>query len=135
MARPRERSLSSKWSVSASSLVCQKQLHIQLSKRLQHVLKERNQDSLPPEASDIRTDSNETNAEDQHVSSLCTSKPQHAQSNGGAKGKTKGQTSLETGAVPMTPSVKTSTTKTLKEKKTPKSETENKRPQLDKEKV
>ncbi|XP_025757206.1 synaptonemal complex protein 2 isoform X4 [Oreochromis niloticus] len=134
MARPRERSLSSKWSVSASSSVCQKQLHIQLSERLRHVLKERNQDSPPPEASDIRTDSSETNAGDQYVSSLCTSKPQHAQSNGGAKGKTKGQTSLETGAVPMTPSVKTSTTKTLKEKKTPKSETENKRAQLDKEK-
>lgn len=135
MLRPQERSLSSKWSVSASSSVCQKQLHVQLSERLQQVLKERNQDSPPPEASDIRRDSNETNAEDQYVSSLCTSKPEHAQSNGRAKRKSKGQTSLETSAVPMKPSVKTSTTKTLKEKKTLKSETESKRAQLDKEKV
>lgn len=130
MLRPQERSLSSKWSVSASSSVCQKQLHIQLSERLQQVLKERNKDSPPPEASDIRRDSNETNAEDQYVSSLCTSKPQHAQSNGRAKRKSKGQTSLETSAV-----LQTSTTKTLKEKKTLKSETESKRAQLDKEKV
>ncbi|XP_076734450.1 synaptonemal complex protein 2 isoform X1 [Maylandia zebra] len=129
MLRPQERSLSSKWSVSASSSVCQKQLHIQLSERLQQVLKERNKDSPPPEASDIRRDSNETNAEDQYVSSLCTSKPQHAQSNGRAKRKSKGQTSLETSAV-----LQTSTTKTLKEKKTLKSETESKRAQLDKEK-
>lgn len=130
MLHPQERSLSSKWSVSASSSVCQKQLHIQLSERLQQVLKERNQDSPPPEASDIRRDSNETNAEDQYVSSLCTSKLQHAQSNGRAKRKSKGQTSLETSAV-----LQTSTTKTLKEKKTLKSETESKRAQLDKEKV
>lgn len=135
MLCPQERSLSSKWSVSASSSVCQKQLHIQLSERLHQVLKERNQDSPPSEASDIRRDSNETNAEDQYVSSLCTSKPQHAQSNGRAKRKSKGQKSLETSAVPMKPSVKTSTTKTLKEKKTLKSETESKRAQLDKEKV
>lgn len=134
MLRPQERSLSSKWSVSASSSVCQKQLHSQLSERLQQVLKERNQESPPSEASDIRRDSNETNAEDQYVSSLCTSKPQHAQSNGCAKRKSKGQKSLETSAVPMKPSVKTSTTKTLKEKKTLKSETESKRTQLDKEK-
>lgn len=132
MLRPQKCSLSSKWSVSASSSVCQKQLHIQLNERLQQVLKERNQDSPPPEASDIRR---ETNAEDQYVSSSCTSNLQHAQSNGRAKGRSKGQTSLETSAVPMKPSVKTSTTKTLKEKKTPKSETESKRAQLDKEKV
>lgn len=135
MLGPQERSLSSKWSVSASSSVCQKQLHSQLSERLQQVLKERNQESPPSEASDIRRDSNETNAEDQYVSSLCTSKPQHAQSNGRAKRKSKGQKSLETSAVPMKPAVKTSTTKTLKEKKTLKSETESKRAQLDKEKV
>ncbi|XP_030588703.1 synaptonemal complex protein 2 isoform X3 [Archocentrus centrarchus] len=135
LAGPQERSSSSRWSVSASSLFCQKQLHIQLTERLQQVLNGRNQDSAPtPEMADIRRDSNDTSTEDQCVSSLCTSKDQRAQSNGCVKGKTKVQTSLAIGVIPIKPSVKTSTTKNQKEKMPSEAEVENKNYPSSKEK-
>lgn len=95
-----------RWSVSNSSLVRQKELHIELTKRLQQVLDERNQDSAPQEPaalqtkmSNVRADCKDINSGDQPVSSLCIPKVQQTQRNSLAKRKSKSQTSLKADAV------------------------------------
>nr|XP_033486036.1 synaptonemal complex protein 2-like [Epinephelus lanceolatus] len=93
-------------SVAGSSSISQKQLHIELTQRLQQVLRERNQDPAPQEPSarhrnmsDIREDSKGRSSVDQCAAKLCSPKKQQAQRNGLTKGKSKRQMSLETDAV------------------------------------
>ncbi|XP_068996668.1 synaptonemal complex protein 2 [Embiotoca jacksoni] len=127
-----------KWSVSDSS-ICQKQLHIELTERLQQVLSERNQDPAPQEPaasqremSDIRRGSKDRSTGDQSVLSLCTPNVQQALRH--AKGKRKGQTLMEENAVPVKASGKISTTKSHQEMKPPNVKVETKRTLSHKEK-
>ncbi|XP_008273995.1 synaptonemal complex protein 2 [Stegastes partitus] len=95
-----------RWSVSDSSLVRQKELHVELTKRLQQVLDERNQNPAPQEPaalerkmSNVRGDSKDRSSGDQRVSSMCIPKEQQTQRNNPAKQKSKSQTLLKVEAV------------------------------------
>lgn len=103
-------------SVPVRSSISQKQLHTELTQRLQQVLSERNQDPAPQEPaapqrkmSDIREDSKGRRC----ASTLCSTKEQQAQRNGLAKGKSKGQMSMDADAAPIKAPAKASTIKVL----------------------
>ncbi|XP_068589399.1 synaptonemal complex protein 2 isoform X3 [Cebidichthys violaceus] len=96
----------------------QKQLHTELTQRLQKVFSERNQDPAPQQPlapqrklPDIREDSDGRSSAVQCASVLCTSKEQQTQSNDPAKGKSKRLMSLEADAAVTKDPAKTSSTK------------------------
>ncbi|XP_075950789.1 synaptonemal complex protein 2 [Anarhichas minor] len=100
------------------SSTSQKQLHTELTQRLQKVLSERNQDAAPQEPlapqrklPDIREDSKGRSSAVQCALVLCTPKEQQTQRNGLAKGKSKRLMSLEADAAVTKDPAKTSSTK------------------------
>ncbi|XP_053173914.1 synaptonemal complex protein 2 [Scomber japonicus] len=112
-----------KSSVQGSGPIKQKELHVQLTQRLQEVLNERSQKPAVQEPAaaqrkvcDIREDSKGRSSADQHGSTSCTSKEQQAKRNGPARGKNKGQMSLEADATAVKAPVKASTTNILQER-------------------
>ncbi|KAI3356815.1 hypothetical protein L3Q82_003476 [Scortum barcoo] len=87
--------------------ISQKQLHTELTQRLQQVLREANRDAAPQAAAQrkmsyTREDSKGRSSEDRFASTLCTPKGQQAQRNGLANGKIKGQMSPEADAALIT---------------------------------
>ncbi|XP_059189388.1 synaptonemal complex protein 2 isoform X2 [Centropristis striata] len=106
----------------SSSSVSQKQLHIELTQRLQQVLNERNQDPAPLQPSEpqikmsVSKDSKGKSSVDRSASTLCTPKVQQTQRNGQAKGKRKSQMSAGADAAPIKAPAKASTTKALQKK-------------------
>ncbi|XP_029292237.1 synaptonemal complex protein 2 isoform X3 [Cottoperca gobio] len=111
-------------SVSDKSLISQKQLHSELTQRLQQVLGERNKDPAHQEPStaqtkmsDIKDDSKGRSCLDRSASTLCSTKEQQAQSL--AKGKSKHQMSLEIDATPIKAQSKASKTKALQKREPP----------------
>lgn len=122
--------------------VGQKQLHTKLTRRLQQVFSERNQDPAPQEPaapqrkmSYTREDSKGRSSADRFASTLCTPKEQQAQRNGLAKGKSKGQMSLEADAALIKAPDKASTTKAVRERIPPSVKVETNRALSSKEKV
>ncbi|XP_054465353.1 synaptonemal complex protein 2 [Anoplopoma fimbria] len=110
-------------SLLGSSSTSQKQLHNELTQRLQQVLNESNQDPAPQEPFapqrkllDIREDSKGRSSAVQCASVLCTTKQQQTQRNGLAKGKSKRLLSLEADAALIKDPAKSSTTKALKKR-------------------
>ncbi|KAK9515487.1 hypothetical protein VZT92_026131 [Zoarces viviparus] len=100
------------------SSTSQKQLHTELSQRLQKVLSERNQDPAPQEPlapqrklPEIREDSKGRSSAVQCASVLSIPKEQQTQRNGLAKGKSKRMMSLEADAAVTQDPAKTSSTK------------------------
>ena len=125
-------------SVSGSISVSQKQLHTELTQRLQQVLSERNQDPAPQEPSapqrnmsDVREDSKGRSSAKQPASTALHT-PKEAQRNGPAKGKSK----READAAPVAAPAKASTTKALQKKRvSPNVKAETKRALSSKDKV
>ncbi|XP_029361274.1 synaptonemal complex protein 2 [Echeneis naucrates] len=118
-------------SVPGSGSISQKQLHTELTKRLQQVLRKQNEDQVPEQSaktqgkrSHIRGDSKGRNSTDQFVSTLCTFKAQQAQKKGLATGRSKAQISLEANVPPHKAPVKISTAKVLQEKMAPSAKAE-----------
>ncbi|XP_072223279.1 uncharacterized protein sycp2 [Leuresthes tenuis] len=107
-----------KLSVSDSNLVLQKQLHKELTQRLQQVLSERNQDPPPEKPTALQKISSNTRRDSKDRS--CTSKVQQAQRNDHTKGRSKGKLSFEAEAVPTKSSVRATTTKTVQKRIPPK---------------
>ncbi|CAK6951244.1 synaptonemal complex protein 2 [Scomber scombrus] len=112
-----------KSSAQGSGPIKQKELHVQLTQRLQEVLNDRSQKpafqrpaAAQRKVCDIREDSKGRSSADQRGSTSCTSKEQQAKRNGPARGKSKGQMSLEADATAVKAPVKASTTKALQEK-------------------
>uniref|UniRef100_A0A4W6C0X2 Synaptonemal complex protein 2 n=1 Tax=Lates calcarifer TaxID=8187 RepID=A0A4W6C0X2_LATCA len=110
-------------SVPGTGPISQKQLHTELTQRLQQVLSEDNQDRQPHKtaahrrkSSDITGDSKGQGSADQYASTLCTPKVQQDQRNGPTKGKSKGQMSLEANAAQNKAPVKAPTTRALQER-------------------
>ncbi|XP_075331608.1 uncharacterized protein sycp2 [Odontesthes bonariensis] len=129
LAREQERCPPSaqKLSVSDSNLVIQKQLHKELTQRLQQVVSERNHDPPPQrptafqnKTSNTRRDSKDRSSENQRDSSWCTPKGQQAQRNDHTKGTSKGKMSFEAEAVPTKSSVRATATKTAPKRIPPK---------------
>lgn len=143
MAQQPERPASAqRFSVPGAGPIKQKELHVKLTQRLQEVLNERNQNPAlqEPAASqrkkcDIRDDSKCRSSADWCGSTLCISKEQQAQRKSLAKGKTKGQMSLEADAAAVKAPVKASTTKALQERITPNVKVKTNRALSRKEKV
>ncbi|CAG6021345.1 unnamed protein product [Menidia menidia] len=109
-----------KLSVSDSNLVIQKQLHRELTQRLQKVLSERNPDSSPqkPKAvqkkpSNTIRGSKDKGSENQRGSSLCIPKGPLAQGNSHKKGESKSRMSSGAETVPKTSSLISAPTKTV----------------------
>ncbi|XP_049921300.1 synaptonemal complex protein 2-like [Epinephelus moara] len=101
-------------SVAGSSSINQKQLHIELTQRLQQVLREKNQDPAPQEPSAPHrnmSDIKGRSSVEQCAAKLCSPKKQQAQRNGLTKGKSKRQMSLETDADAVKAPAKASTSK------------------------
>ncbi|XP_024862049.1 synaptonemal complex protein 2 isoform X1 [Kryptolebias marmoratus] len=124
-------SSSRKLSISNSSLVLQKQLHSELTQRLQQVLNERNEDpqyeaapALQKKPSNARRNSKDRSSESMRDSALYTPQVQQLQTNDQRKGESKGQTSQRADAVSTNSSLKTSATKTVQEKKESKNKDE-----------
>ncbi|XP_040915914.1 synaptonemal complex protein 2-like [Toxotes jaculatrix] len=110
-------------SVRGSGSISRKELHTELTQRLQQVLNERNKDcgNREPAApqrklSDTREDSKGNSSADQCASTLCTPKVRQAQRNSLAKGKSKGQMSLQADTAPNKAPVKAPATKALQER-------------------
>ncbi|KAM6924887.1 synaptonemal complex protein 2 [Xenentodon cancila] len=123
-----------KLSVSYSSLVLQKQLHSELTLRLQEVLKERNQNPftekpapLQKEMSSTRKGLKGTSSRNSCGSSLSVLREKQAQRNDHTKRKGKDQIPLDTDPVPIKASVKTSKGKVLHDKKESRVRDETKR--------
>ncbi|XP_070825464.1 synaptonemal complex protein 2 [Chaetodon trifascialis] len=130
LPRPEPRSSLSQQQSSAQRLsipvlgpVSQKQMHTELTHRLQQVLNERNQDPAPQEPaapqrkkSGSRGDSIGRCSVDHCASTLRIPKVQQAQRNDLAKGMKNGQMSLEAGADLIKAPAKASTTKALQER-------------------
>uniref|UniRef100_A0AAQ5XS90 Synaptonemal complex protein 2 Spt16M-like domain-containing protein n=2 Tax=Amphiprion ocellaris TaxID=80972 RepID=A0AAQ5XS90_AMPOC len=120
-----------RWSVSNSTFVHQKELHIKVTELLQQVV-ERHQNPTPQEpaalerkSSNVRGDSKDRSSRDEHVSTLCSPKVQQTPRNSSAEGKRKSQTSLKPDAVkaqeriPTKPEVETKRTFTSKDMRDP----------------
>ncbi|XP_022597535.1 synaptonemal complex protein 2 [Seriola dumerili] len=110
-------------SVPGSGPINHKQLHTELTQRLQQVLIEKNQDHAPQEPaatqrkmSGTRGDSKGRGSADQCASTLGTSNKQQAQRNGLAKGNSKGRMSLKADVNLNKAPVKAPTTVALQEK-------------------
>ncbi|XP_056241980.1 synaptonemal complex protein 2 [Seriola aureovittata] len=110
-------------SVPGSGPINHKQLHTELTQRLQRVLSEKNQDHAPQEPaatqrkmSGTRGDSKRRGSADQCASTLGTSNKQQAQRNGLAKGNSKGRMSLKADVALNKAPVKAPTTVALQEK-------------------
>nr|XP_010772156.1 PREDICTED: synaptonemal complex protein 2 [Notothenia coriiceps] len=91
---------------SVSDKHSQKQLHSELTQRLQQVLGESNQDPAPQEPaqrkmSDIKDHAKGRRTADPSASTLCGPKEQQAHKNSLAKGKSKHQMSLQEDAAPV----------------------------------
>ncbi|XP_040010003.1 synaptonemal complex protein 2-like [Xiphias gladius] len=116
-------SLALRLSVPGSGPISQKQLHTDLTQRLQQVLSEKNQDCVPhvPAApqrkmSDIKGESKGRISAGQCVSTLFDPKVQQAQRNGLTKGNRKGLMSVEADAAPNKAQVKAPITKAMQER-------------------
>ncbi|XP_041802431.1 synaptonemal complex protein 2 [Chelmon rostratus] len=97
--------------------ISQRQLHTELTHRLQQVLKERNQDPASQrKMSDGQGVSKGRRSADHCASTLCIPKEQQAQRNGLEKGKSEGQMSLEADASLIKAPAKASATKALQER-------------------
>ncbi|XP_051805719.1 synaptonemal complex protein 2 [Acanthochromis polyacanthus] len=114
-----------RWSVSNSALVRQKELHMELTKRLQQVLDERSQNPKPQEpaalerkSSNVRGDSKDKSSGDKRISSLCSPEVQQTPRNSSAKGKSKSQTSLKPDAVTVKAKERISTKLEVETKRT-----------------
>ncbi|XP_035513508.1 synaptonemal complex protein 2-like [Morone saxatilis] len=110
-----------KLSVQAPGPVSQKQLHTEVTQRLQQFLSERNQGPAPPQPAAPQRkmfDNGEDSkgSAEQCASTLRAPKEQRAQKSGLAKGKSKGQMSLEADAALIKAPAKASTTKVLQER-------------------
>ncbi|KAK1898688.1 Synaptonemal complex protein 2 [Dissostichus eleginoides] len=108
---------------SVSDKHSQKQLHSELTQRLQQVLGESNQDPAPQEPaaaqrkmSDIKDHAKGRRTADPSASTLCGPKEQQAHKNSLAKGKSKHQMSLQEDAAPVKAPAKASTAKALQKK-------------------
>ncbi|KAJ4934026.1 hypothetical protein JOQ06_006833, partial [Pogonophryne albipinna] len=108
---------------SVSDKHSQKQLHSELTQRLQQVLGESNQDPAPQEPaaaqrkmSDIKDHAKVRRTADPSASTLCGPKEQQAHKNSLAKGKSKHQMSLQEDAAPVKASAKASTAKALQKR-------------------
>lgn len=119
---PQQERPSSTQRASVPGSISQKQLHTELTQRLQQVLSESNQDPAP-----------------QKKMSKGKSSEQQAQGNGPAKGKSKRQISLEADAAPVKApakaSAKASTTKALQKRVPPNAKVETDMTLRSKEKV
>ncbi|XP_076597979.1 synaptonemal complex protein 2 [Chaetodon auriga] len=118
-----QQSSAQRLSVPVLGPISQKQMHTELTHRLQQVLTERNQDPAPQEPaapqrkkSGSRGDSNGRCSVDHCVSTVCIPEVQQAQRNDLAKGKNNGQMSLDAGAALIKAPAKASTTKALQER-------------------
>ncbi|XP_033942241.1 synaptonemal complex protein 2 isoform X2 [Pseudochaenichthys georgianus] len=108
---------------SVSDKHSQKQLHSELTQRLQQVLGESNQDPAPQEpaaaqrkVSDIKDHAKGRRTADPSASTLCGPKEQQAHKNSLAKGKSKHQMSLQEDAAPVKAPAKASTAKALQKR-------------------
>ncbi|XP_063745820.1 synaptonemal complex protein 2 [Eleginops maclovinus] len=108
---------------SVSDKHSQKQLHSELTQRLQQVLCERNQDPAPQEpraaqrkASDIKDDAKGRRTADPSATPLCGPREQQAHKNSLAKRKRKHQMSLQEDAAPIKAPDKASTSKALQKR-------------------
>ncbi|KAI4823429.1 hypothetical protein KUCAC02_012013 [Chaenocephalus aceratus] len=108
---------------SVSDKHSQKQLHSELTQRLQQVLGESNQDPAPQEpaaaqrkVSDIKDHAKGRRTADPSASTLCGPKEQQAHKNSLAKGKSKHQMSLQEDAGPVKAPAKASTAKALQKR-------------------
>lgn len=132
--------------LSVSVPISQKQLHTQLTQRMQQVLSEsENQGPVPQEPValerkkiDIREDSKDRSLDcqaDRCAPTLSAPKKQQAKRNGLAKGKSKQQMSPEVEATLIKAPAKASPTKVLRERIPPNVKAETKRDLSSKEKV
>ncbi|KAM9350340.1 LOW QUALITY PROTEIN: synaptonemal complex protein 2 [Symphorus nematophorus] len=117
------RSSAQRLSVPVQGSISLKQLHAELTQRLQQVINERNQEPAPEEPaapqrkmSNIGEDSKDISSVERCASTPCAPKGQQAQKNGLAKRKTKGQKSLEAVAAVIKAPAKATTRKVLQEK-------------------
>ncbi|XP_034393537.1 synaptonemal complex protein 2 [Cyclopterus lumpus] len=113
-------------SLPGSSSTSQKQLHTELTQRLQKVLSERNQDPAPQQPfvpqrklADLRAGSKGTNSAVQSALVLCTSKEQQTQRKALSRGKSQRLMSREADAAVIKDPAKTSTAKALQKRVPP----------------
>ncbi|XP_056279683.1 synaptonemal complex protein 2 [Pseudoliparis swirei] len=123
---------SQKLSIPVSSSTSQKQLHIELTQRLQKVLSERNQGPAPREPStprrklaDLKEGSKGRNSAVQSDLGLCTSKEQQTRTKALSKGKRQRLMSPEADAAVIKAPAKTSTAKALQKRVPPQAKVGN----------
>lgn len=117
--------------------ISQKQLHTELTQRLQQVLSERNQDPAleEPNVPQRKMSAVREDSKGRSSANRTAPKEQKAQRSDLAKGKSKGQIPLEVDAAQIKAPAKASTTKGLQERKTPNVMVETNRALSSKEKV